>query len=183
MERSDEHLLELALQGDGACFGELTERWQNRIFRFICRYTGNSEVARDLTQDTFTKAYQNLPRLSDPGKFSSWLYTIALNECRMRFRRLKAVTQVPFEDYLQSDRPVSGEPSPERALAGKERADILRGAFDDLPDEQRAAIVMKEYQGLKFQEIAEILDIPVSTAKSRVYLGLKTLRRLLERRL
>src|SRR5690606_40488229 len=87
MSVSDEHLLELALQGDGDCFGQLVERWEGKIYGFIYRYVRNREEARDLTQDTFTKAFQNLDRLSDPARFSSWLYTIALNECRMRFRR------------------------------------------------------------------------------------------------
>ncbi len=179
MERTDEQLLQLALQGDGACFGELTERWQDRIFRFICRYVGSTEDARDLTQDTFTKAYANLGRLSDHGRFSSWLYKIALNECRMRFRKNQNVVAVPFVDEHAG----SDATDPERDLVTKERSRVLRRAFIDLPEEQRAVIVMKEYQGLKFQEIADVLEVPISTVKSRMYLGLKTLRRLMERRL
>ena len=89
MVRSEEYLLQLALEGDGASFGELAQRWQSRIFGFIHRYVGNREEAQDLTQDTFAKAYQNLDRLADPARFSSWLYKIALNECRMRFRPVK----------------------------------------------------------------------------------------------
>ena len=69
MSRSNEHLLELALQGDRDCFGELSKRWQQKIYAFICRYVGNAEDARDLTQDTFVKAYRNLDRLTDPARF------------------------------------------------------------------------------------------------------------------
>ena len=183
MKRSDEYLLELALEGDGACFGELTERWQNRIFRFISRYVGSSEVARDLTQDTFIKAYQNLGRLSDHGRFSSWLYKIALNECRMRFRRGKSRVDVPYDEQAELELERSQAPDPERQMQQRERAEVLRQAFQELPDEQRAVILMKEYQGLKFHEIAGILETPVSTVKSRMYLGLKTLRKLMENRL
>lgn len=183
MQRSDEYLLELALQGDGTCFGELSQRWQNKIYGFIYRYVGNREEARDLTQDTFAKAYQHLDRLSDPSRFSSWLYKIALNECRMRFRRRRHVTAVPLEDYVLQERDVSEAASPEEALAAGETTRILKEVFGHLPEEQRTVILMKEYQGLKFQEISEILDVPLSTVKSRMYLGLKTLRKMMEQRL
>ncbi|MEE8584458.1 MAG: sigma-70 family RNA polymerase sigma factor, partial [Acidobacteriota bacterium] len=169
--------------GDGACFGELTERWQNRIFRFISRHVGSSEAAQDLTQDTFIKAYRNLARLADHRRFSSWLYKIALNECRMRFRRGKSRLVVPYDEQAELELERSQAPDPERQVQERERAEILRRAFQELPEEQRAVIVMKEYQGLKFHEIAEVLDTPVSTVKSRMYLGLKTLRKLMENRL
>ena len=182
---SDEYLLELALQGDRACFGELIERWQRKIYAFICRYVGNSTDAQDLTQDTFTKAYRNLDRLADPARFPSWLYKIALNECRMRFRKERRVHSVP----LQEEEGYPGRPelavetaTPETELAVQEEIELVREAFKELPEEQRAVILMKEYQGLKFHEISEILGIPLSTVKSRMYLGLKTLRKLMEKR-
>jgi len=181
MRQSDEYLLELAVQGDAGCFGEVTQRWQRRIFAFIYRYVGSSEEARDLTQDTFTKAFQNLARLSDPSRFSSWLYTIALNECRMRFRRNKNVQHLSIEDESGvALELVTDEVSPEQGAVRLQEVVRLRKALGHLPDEQRAVIVMKEYQGLKFQEIAEIVAVPLSTVKSRMYLGLKTLKRLME---
>lgn len=181
---SDEHLLELALGGDGSCFGELVRRWERKIYGFIRRYVGNSEEARDLTQDTFTKAYQNLDRLSDPARFSSWLYKIALNECRMLFRRQKGTFKVSLDeggsDLARVDR---NEAVQEQGLELKESVVQLKRAFTKLPKEQREVILMKEFQGLKFSEISEILDVPLSTAKSRMYLGLKTLRRIMEEEL
>lgn len=184
MELSDERLLEHALEGDGACFGELARRWQRRIYGFICRYVGNREEARDLTQDTFAKAFQNLDRLADSRRFPSWLYKIALNECRMRFRRQNRGVIVPLEEYVQrEERGGFPTPTPEDTLEAGENVRILRQAVAQLPEEQRVVIVMKEYQGLKFHEIAEILDLPLSTVKSRMYLGLKTLKKLVERKL
>jgi RNA polymerase sigma-70 factor (ECF subfamily) len=178
---SDEHLLELALGGDGSCFGELVLRWEKKIYGFIRRYVGDSEEARDLTQDTFAKAFQNLNRLSDPSRFSSWLYKIALNECRMLFRRQKGTYKVPLEEGgRELARVESTEPAQEQGLEKQESVVLLRRALEKLPKEQREVILMKEYQGLKFHEIAEILDLPLSTAKSRMYLGLKMLRRILE---
>jgi len=182
VNRSDEYLLDLARQGDPDCFGELIERWQHRIYRFICRYVGNVVDAQDLTQETFTKAYQNLNRLSDPSRFSPWLYKIALNECRMRMRRKIREKLVSWNDYQISSNLAhhSENTTPEKELASKERVEQLQKAFVMLPEEQRVVIVMKEYQGLKFREISHILEIPLSTVKSRMYLGLKTLRRLME---
>ncbi len=182
MEHSDEHLLELALQGDGACFGELSRRWQFKIYGFIYRYVGTSEEAQDLTQNTFTKAFQNLDRLSDPSRFSSWLYKIALNECRMRFRSQRNFVSVPLAEQAP-ERPERGVRNPEEALLAKETSHLLQEAFARLPEEQKTVILMKEYQDLKFHEISEILEVPLSTVKSRMYLGLKTLRRLMEERL
>jgi len=182
MSFSDENLLRLALAGDGGCFGELVTRWERRIYGFIFRYVGDREEARDLTQETFAKAYKNLGRLSDPRKFSSWLYKIALNECRMRFRRRRWDT-VPLPDSVEAALEKADQPTPEQALASKERVQLLRQTLMKLPEEQKTVILMKEYQGLKFREIAEVLDLPLSTVKSRMYLGLKTLRRLMEKKL
>lgn len=183
MARSDEYLLKMALEGDGASFGTLVLRWEKRIYGFICRYVGNSEEARDLTQDTFAKAYQNLDRLADPTRFSSWLYKIALNECRMRYRKEKGAFQVPWEESrADAERSERVEENPEIRLEAVQNVDRLKEAFRDLPKEQKEVILMKEFQGLKFNEISEILGVPLSTAKSRMYLGLKTLRKLMEGR-
>ena len=182
MSFSDENLLQSALAGDGGSFGELVTRWERKIYGFIYRYVGDREEARDLTQETFVKAYKNLGRLSDHRRFSSWLYKIALNECRMRFRRRRWDT-VPLPESVEAPLTKADDPTPEQALASKEKVQLLREALLKLPEEQKTVILMKEYQGLKFREIAQILDLPLSTAKSRMYLGLKTLRRLMEKRL
>lgn len=180
MERSDEYLLGLALQGESASFGELVHRWERKIYGFICRYVGNSEVAKDLTQDTFTKAYLNLERLSDPARFSPWLYKIALNECRMRQRREGKVRRVSIDSESEVHQLRSRDSTPETSVLQRERVRNLRNAINGLPEEQRLVILMKEYQGLKFEEISQILEVPLSTAKSRMYLGLKTLRKMME---
>jgi RNA polymerase sigma-70 factor, ECF subfamily len=181
MSASDEVLLDLALQGNSTSFGELVCRWEGRIYGFIRRYIGDSEEAKDLTQNTFTKAYVNLERLAEPARFSSWLYKIALNECRMRVRSRLRRPVVPIEEHVAAvERVERTEVTPEMTLEGREKLRRLDGAFEKLPAEQREVILMKEFQGLRFQDIAEVLDIPLSTAKSRLYLGLKTLRRLME---
>ncbi len=177
---TDEHLLELARQGDTACFGEVVRRWQKRIYGFIRRYVGDVAAAEDLTQDTFTKAFRNLSRLSDVGCFSSWVHKIALNECRMRHRRESRFVKLPWPEQPAAGAVEIDHQTPETALAALERREALQSAFGLLPAEQREVILMKEFQGLKFHEIADILELPLSTVKSRMYLGLKTLRRSLE---
>lgn len=181
MTQTDQYLLDLALRGDSDSFGRLVERWQSRVYGFIVRYTGNREDARDLTQDTFTKAYQNLDRLADPMSFPAWVYKIALNECRMRFRRGKGSRLVALSQHDDLPQEEVDEKTPEMAYRQTELRTLLQALFEELPEEQRAVIVMKEYQGLKFREIAEILDIPLSTVKSRLYLGLKSLKGLMEK--
>ena len=133
--------------------------------------------------NTFVKAYQHLDGLSNPAYFSAWLYKIALNECRMCFRRRKGSRAVPLEETQREvDEQERVEVLPDRTFEGRERVQQLTEAFQLLPPEQREVILMKEFQGLRFQDIAAVLDIPLSTAKSRLYLGLKTLRRLMEER-
>lgn len=190
MEFSDEYLVRKYLDGDVSQFNILIERWQKRIFNFVYRNIGDYEEARDLTQNTFAKAFLKIKELDDIGRFSSWLYKIALNECRMTFRRTKGKQKVPLEIYDQSEtqeielRKVMSqvEETPEEGLRRKEDAGRLREVIQLIPDEQRLVIVMKEYENLKFQEIADVLDVPLSTVKSRMYLGLKTLKRLLIQR-
>ena len=183
MTQTDQYLLDLAVSGDNESFGKLVERWQGRVFGFILRYTGNREDARDLTQNTFAKAFQNLHRLADPNRFPSWVYKIALNECRMRFRSAGGLQAVALEEHEESEGVEADPHTPETRMRQTEIRDVLERTFQDLSEEQRTVIVMKEYQGLKFREIAEILGIPISTVKSRLYLGLKTLKGLVEERL
>lgn len=179
--KSDQHLLELAQGGDRNGFGELARRWESKIYGFIRRNVRNAEDARDLMQETFMKAYLNLQRLEDPQRFGSWLYTIALNECRMNFRKGKSARLTPIEEEHEAlhDHGIESR-SPERTLVRDEAALRVRRGFAQLPHEQREVILLKEYQGLKFHEIAEILEVPLSTVKSRMYLGLKNLKRVLE---
>lgn len=190
MEFSDEYLVRKYLDGDVSQFNILIQRWHKRIFNFVYRNVGDYEAARDLTQDAFTKAFLKIRELDDPSRFSSWLYKIALNECRMSFRRVKGKHKIPLEIYHASEaqeqelrRVMSEEQeNPEETLRRRESVDCLREVIRLIPEEQRLVIVMKEYENLKFHQIAEILDVPLSTVKSRVYLGLKTLKRLLVQR-
>lgn len=183
MGRSDEELVDACLAGDGAAFGVLVGRWERKIHGAIYRILGSEDEARDLAQEAFLKAYRGLRSFKREARFSSWLYQIALNLCRDRMRRRKGRTLVSLDEL---DEGTTGFlTAPPSALDLVEARDICRAvaaAVADLPPEQREVIVLKEYQELTFVEIAEILDVPISTIKTRLYRGLGQLRQSLERR-
>jgi len=170
--------------GDADSFNQLILRWERPIYALAYRVIGREEDARDVCQDTFLRAYRALPGFKGQAKFSSWLYRIALNLCRdwIRRQRRAPVVQLP-EDAdvveLASERgPVE---SIEDLAARRELSDVVARAMAHLPDEQRTAIILKEYHGMTFQEIADMQGCPLSTVKTRLYQGLSVVRRHLER--
>ncbi len=156
--------------GKTAAYNALVQRWQGPIYNFICRYTGNREDARDLCQQTFIRVYRSLKQLRDPDKFASWLYQIAHNTCRDagRARRLMSLDMLCENDQTPADLLLDPRVYPDAMAHDQGVRDLLNRALQTLPEEQRVVIVMKEYQGLKFAEIAEALDMPINTIKSRM---------------
>ena len=184
MTWTDEELVARTVGGDADSFNELIHRWERPIYALAYRQIGREEDARDVCQDTFLRAYRGLNGFRGQAKFSSWLYRIALNLCRdwMRRERRTPVVQAP-EDMDLMDLAAAREPS-ESIEDRVGRHDLTRAverAMALLPEEQRTAIVLKEYQGLTFQEIADLLGCPLSTVKTRLYQGLTVLRRELAR--
>lgn len=181
---TDEQLVKAFLKGHEPAFETLMWRWQSTIFSFCCRYFANPEDARDLTQQTFIKAYNKLSDLSEPSRFPAWLYQIALNLCRdeSRNKHRKHRSYITIDDYEQTrpTMPAGIGSSPSQLMQLQQVKQILQQALTRIPEEQRIVVIMKEYQDLKFVEIAEILDEPLNTVKSRLYYGLKALRKILE---
>ncbi len=178
MALSDEQLVALTVQGDVSAFNEIVARWEGRLYNFVYRYLGDAEDAKDITQESFVRAYSHLEGFRGQSKFSSWLYQIALNLCRSKLRRHKAHPTVSIDDR-EEDNPLWALPdqrsTPAEQALEQERAIAVREALARLPEAQRTVIILKEYNGLKFREIAEILDTPESTVKSRLYHGLENL--------
>jgi RNA polymerase sigma-70 factor (ECF subfamily) len=182
MGRSDEELVGACLAGDDSAFGILVGRWERKIHGAIYRVLGSDEEARDLVQEAFFRAYRGLPGFKREARFSSWLYQIATNLCRDRMRRRRGRTLVSLDEVDEAARPLA--PAGLGALELVEVRDLCRAvaaAIADLPEEQREVIVLKEYQDLTFGEIAEIMDVPISTIKTRLYRGLGQLREKLAR--
>ena len=175
---SDEQVVERALSGDAEAFGEIVRRWERRIFSLAYGMLGREEDARDATQETFLAAFRNLRGFRGEAKVSSWLHRIAINQCITRQRRAKVRGETALEDEAEPDGASSSAPaheSPARAAESRERTEIVRRAVGALPAELRQVIVMKEFEELTFQEIAEALGLPLSTVKSRLYTALRQL--------
>lgn len=182
MEITDQHLIERVLAGETEAYSALVRRWERHIYGLTLRMLGHSEDARDATQETFISAYTNLKNFRGDAKFSSWLYRIALNVCHSRLRRKTRRRDTSLEQQFEDVgfEPVSHETGIDEQILGDQVSEHVRKALRAIPAEMRQVIVMKEYEGLKFHEIAEILDVPLSTVKTRMYTGLRELRKRLE---
>ena len=180
---SDEQIVERALTGEADAFGEIVRRWERRIFALAFGMLGREEDARDATQETFLAAYRNLRNFRGEARVSSWLHRIAVNQCITRQRRAKvrSETDLPEDAELgEGDFFASATQTPAQEFETNERTEIVRRAVSALPTEIRQVVVMKEFEELTFKEIADALQLPLSTVKSRLYTGLSQLRKRLE---
>jgi RNA polymerase sigma-70 factor (ECF subfamily) len=169
----DADLIRQAARGGVEAYNLLVSRWEKRVYNYLLRITGNREDALDLAQDVFLKAYQNLRKLDDPGRFAAWLFRIAHNEAYSMFRKKRPEADVEDlpEESAGAGIAVGGSP-----VFPIELSLAVAAALGRLSPDQREAVVLKIYQGFKFDEIAEILECPVSTVKSRLYTGLELLK-------
>lgn len=181
---TDEELVARSRGGDLDSFNQLILRWERPIYALAYRVIGREDDARDVCQEAFLRAYRALPGFKGEAKFSSWLYRITLNLCRdwIRRQRRAPVVQMPEEiDLLDVQAAAEPSESIEDLVARRELTAVVEQAMAQLPAEQRTAIILKEYHGMTFQEIADLQGCPLSTVKTRLYQGLSVLRRHLER--
>lgn len=189
---SDRELIEKFLQGNIEAFNTLVWRWQKIIFNFVWRDLGNREEAHDVTQQVFIRAHRHLHNLKDRERFATWLYQIAANLCRdviKQRRRRQVLSLESMQENGSSELATNAaftltpesEQHPDRIVSRSQLRDLLEKALQEIPEEQRVVVIMKEYQNLKFAEIAEILGAPVNTVKSRLYYGLNALKKVLAR--
>lgn len=183
---TDAELINLIIEGDNSLFDILIRKWQNPIYNFALRYLGSADLAFDITQKTFLRVYENIRKLKEADRFSPWIYRIAANLCMDELKKMNRQNILSL-DHIQEDNVTKGkqlpdcliipaQKEPDARMNKKQVTSLVRKALGLLPDEQRIVIIMKEYQGLKFREIADALDEPLSTVKSRMYYGLKALR-------
>jgi len=191
MEAGSPHeadLIKACQEGDQTAFNLLVWRWEKPLFNFTYKYVGDAHLAQDLVQETFIRVLRSIQGYEHRAAFSTWLYRIAINLCKDHFRK-KRLPMVSLHDYyttssgdrvfVQDHVAAEGARSDE-ALAASRREELVRRLLAGLRDEQRIVILMKEYQGLKFREIAEILDVPEGTVKAWLYKGLRVMRKQLE---
>lgn len=167
----DADLIGKARRGDLEAYNLLVSRWEKRVFNYLLRLTANREDALDLSQDVFLKAYQNLRKLDDASRFAPWLFRIAHNEAYSLFRKRR-----PETDALPAGPAPAGVSIGGTAVLPLELSVTVAAALGRLTADQREAVILKIYQGFKFDEMARILECPVSTVKSRLYTALDILK-------
>ena len=168
----DADLIARARRGDVEAYNLLISRWEKRVYNYLLRLVGNREDALDLSQDVFLKAYQNLRKLEEPERFAPWLYRIAHNEAYSMFRKRRPESDSGTEpEAVEVEITIAGS-----GVFPIELSLAVTSALERLSPDQREAVVLKIYQGFKFEEMAEILGCPVSTAKSRLYTALDLLK-------
>ncbi len=151
--------------GSDAAFSAIFERFQTPIVNYMYRVVGDWDVANDLAQDTFLKAYSALPRTDDNLQISPWLYRIATNTALDSLRRRKRITWVPFNVEMEPPAPHS-DPAPHHA-----ESDAIQAALAQVPADQRSCLVLNMHQGMSYKEIADTLGISVNLVAVRIYRG------------
>ncbi len=184
--RSDAELVLRAQRGETGAFAELVEKYQDRVYNTCYRMCHNQADALDLTQSAFLKALEALPRFQVRAKFYTWLFRIAVNltlSHRRAQRRRPALTLRQFDDNGRPFEPAAahGTSNPSASAEQAELRQRLEAALQCLDEEFRAAVVLRDVEGLEYAAIAEILKVRVGTVKSRIHRGRLMLRELLER--
>lgn len=185
---SDAELVSLSQQGSVGAFNQLASRWETSLYGFVRRTLGDAEEARDVCQDALVKAFANIARLRDGAKFKSWLHYIALNLCRDRFRTVKGrATVLSYDDpggenlVAESTR-AEGTEGTDQLLEATELTEKLGQLLSSIPTEQRTSILLREYQGFTSEEIGEMMGVPAATVRTRIYYGLRAMRKLMDER-
>jgi RNA polymerase sigma-70 factor (ECF subfamily) len=166
-------------RGDALAFNRLVLKWESRVYNLALRMLQHPEDAAEATQEVFLLAYKSIRRFRRDAKFSTWLYRIALNHCISRARRRPQGAHFSLDDgregATQADR-LRAPDSQEAELLSAENRRRVRGAMASLPPEQRAVVELKFFQEMTFDDIAVVLEVPLSTIKSRLYAALDSLK-------
>jgi RNA polymerase sigma factor (sigma-70 family) len=187
MMHSDALILR-AREGDKNAQGRLVQLWYKRIYNFCYKFFFDHDLAMEASQKAFISMHKHIGSLQDVGRFKSWLYTIAVNCCREEVRKNKTYRSVSLSDlepgqsrHFAWEQSHHRQDNPERQLRQHELSELLHQCLQELSVEQKEVVIMKEYEGLKFREIAEVLNISENTVKSRMYYGLEALKGILEK--
>ncbi len=174
---TDDDLMVRGAQGEKDALEVLVRRWEEPVFAFLARMTGSREDARDLTQETFLRLYRNAARYSPSGKFKSWLFRIAGNLARSQLRRKKIVRWIPFD--LTSHDLSSPDDLADRALEREELGGAVRAALLKLPERQRQAVLLWQFEELSYKEIGEVMGIGSNAVSQILYRATTRLRKIL----
>ncbi|MDZ7263325.1 MAG: sigma-70 family RNA polymerase sigma factor [candidate division KSB1 bacterium] len=171
---TDEDLIERFQNGDLYAFDLIVKRYKNQLMNFVYRFLGNAEEAEDLVQETFLRVYRNRRAYQKVAKFSTWIYTIAGNLAKTELRKRKRRKFFSISDlgYNEKDYDISDEAfNPEKDVDSRMKEEIIHREINDLSPKFREVILLRDVQQLSYEEISQIVDIPLGTVKSRVNRG------------
>jgi RNA polymerase sigma-70 factor (ECF subfamily) len=166
---ADARLVEAALQGDRDAFGDLVVRYQDRLFNTLLRIAGSREDAADAVQDAFVQAYLKLESFRGDAQFFTWLYRIAMNMALSRRRRRRPAGSLEAAKSSAGEEPMDAAAGPDGRLLATERAEQVQTALADLGEQHRKILVLRELEGCSYEVIADILELPVGTVRSRLF--------------
>jgi len=175
---NDDALMAAVARGEETAFRLLVQRWEREVRAFLIHMLSSVEEAEDLTQDTFVQVFRKASRYNGDGKFQSWLFRIAGNLARSKLRRRKILGWVSFNPD-EHDRAGGGD-DPAAELARKSEAQMVHLALARLPERQRQALVLHRFQGLKYKEIAEAMEVSVPAVESLIQRAMGELRHTLK---
>ena len=171
----DQQLVQRVQGGEKIAFDLLVIKYQRRLFRLVSRLVGDSTEAEDIVQEAFIKAYSALPQFRGDAAFYTWLYRIGINTARnfleTRGRRIPAFRDLGADQSeVPNDKVSSTEDNtPESALFARQIAESIQLAMDDLPQDLRTALTLREFDGLSYDQIAEVMGCPLGTVRSRIF--------------
>lgn len=165
----DAELVQATLRGDTQSFGLLVQKYQDRLFNTLVRFTGSRHDASDLVQDAFIQALVKLDTFRGDARFYTWLYRIAINLSLSQRRKKRPVVSVDAAKDQLGEEPIDELQGPEQDLEQKERAHLVQQALLELGEEHRQILVLREMESCSYEEIGDILDVPVGTVRSRLF--------------
>ena len=178
---SDAELIERCLRKDNTAWDAVVARFRRKVFHIAYKFTGKHDEAEDLTQEIFLRVFRSLEKFNRDADFSTWLSSVARNHCIDHYRASKREREVLVEDLVAFDLAPASSGNPHRALEERDRRSFVRRGLEMLPEKLREAVVLRDLQGLSYQEMAERLHLPEGTVKSRINRGREELARLLLR--
>lgn len=185
MKSDDIQLIEMTLAGDKEAFGELVVRYQDRLFGTLVQMLGSIHDARDVGQEAFLSAYEKLHTFRKEASFYSWLFRIAYNAAMTNRRKLKRRNNSSLDANYERTGIEPSDPNPTidptHQLRSQENIQQVRNALAQLAPDYRDALLMKEMEGMKYDEIADVLNCPLGTVRSRIHRARCELREILER--
>jgi len=177
----DVALIERCLRREQSAWEEIVARYRRKVFHIAYKFTGKHDEAEDLSQEIFLKVFKSLDKFNRDADFSTWLSSVARNYCIDHYRAMRREKEVVVEDLVAMDLAPAASGNPHRALEDRDRRSFLRRGLELLPDKLKEAVILRDLQGLSYQEMADRLHLPEGTVKSRINRGREELARLLVR--